>query len=89
MIYGCRVRDSVGLNSTVLVEAQPLSFTVLYFPSAMYPICIPNGPFTVQEGATVNMSCTTEIGNPPVTMQILTSSVSLCMGLTIEILKNK
>ncbi|XP_071805428.1 uncharacterized protein [Asterias amurensis] len=75
VIYGCRVRDSIGLSSTVLVEAQSLSFTVLYFPSAIYPICIPNGPFTVQEGATVNMSCTTENGNPSVTMQIIASSV--------------
>ncbi|XP_071805432.1 uncharacterized protein [Asterias amurensis] len=75
VVYGCRVRDSVETNSTSVVEAQPLSFTVLYFPSAMYPICIPDGPFTVQEGTTVNMSCTTEIGNPPVQKQILTSSV--------------
>ncbi|XP_071805637.1 uncharacterized protein [Asterias amurensis] len=73
--FGCQVRNSVGLSSTVWAEAQPLSLTVLYFPSAMYPICIPNGPFTVQEGATVNLSCATEIGNPPVQMQILTSSV--------------
>ncbi len=41
----------------------------------MHPICIPDGPFTVQEGTTVNISCNTEIGNPDVQMQILTSSV--------------
>ncbi len=75
VIYGCRVRESVELNSTVLLEAQTISFEVLYFPSAMYPICFPDGPFTVQEGTTVNINCTTEIGNPDVQMHLLTSSV--------------
>ncbi|XP_071805575.1 uncharacterized protein [Asterias amurensis] len=76
VVYGCRVRNSVGLNSTVVVQARPLSFSVLYFPSATYPFCFPNGPYTVQEGTIVNMSCTTGIGNPQVQMQIVTSSVT-------------
>ncbi len=75
VFYGCRVRDSAGLNSTLVVEAQHLYLTVLYFPSAMYPICFPDGPFTAREGMTVNMSCTTELGNPVVQMQILTTRV--------------
>ncbi|XP_071805863.1 uncharacterized protein [Asterias amurensis] len=75
VIYGCRGRDSLELSSSVMVQSQPLPFSMLYFPSAMYPICNHDGPFTVQEGTIVNMSCTTEIGNPPVQMQILTSSV--------------
>ncbi|XP_071805531.1 uncharacterized protein [Asterias amurensis] len=75
VIYGCRWWYSLDQRISVMVRSQPLSFSVLYFPSAMYPICNHDGPFTVQEGTIVNMSCTTEIGNPPVQMQILTSSV--------------
>ncbi len=72
--YSCIVRDSQNTNKAVI--SRSIYLTVLYFPSAMYPICIPDGPVTVQEGTTVNMSCTTEIGNPALQMQILTSSTS-------------
>ncbi|XP_033642191.1 uncharacterized protein LOC117302374 [Asterias rubens] len=67
--YGCRLSNSSGMIITAAIERNSLSFTVVDFPSA---ICIPNGP---QEGTTVNISCTTEVGNPSGTMQILTSSV--------------
>ncbi|XP_071804778.1 uncharacterized protein [Asterias amurensis] len=81
-VFGCQVRDSSNL--TVVVEAETVTLTVLYFPSAMYPICTPNGPFTVQEGTTVNMSCTAEIGNPPVQMQFITNSTSHASTCNID-----
>ena len=72
--YGCRLRDYI--TSIILDESHPgIAFTVLYFPSAMYPKCNPDGPVTVQDGTALHMRCTTELGNPPVQMQILTSSV--------------
>ncbi len=60
--YSCIVRDSQNMNIAVI--SRSIFHTVLYFPFAIYPICIPDGPFTALEGATVNMSCTTEKGSP-------------------------
>ena len=84
--YTCRVKDSEGINGNIVVQ-RSLYLKVYYFPSAMYPICFPNGPFTVQEGTTQHMNCTSEIGNPLVHIQIMpcpATAIYPWMYLTID-----
>ncbi|XP_033642557.1 uncharacterized protein LOC117302677 [Asterias rubens] len=82
--FTCRLR-LLG----VIIATDSLLLPVLYFPSAIYPICFPNGPLTVQEGATVNMSCTTERGNPPVQVLISSSSTNNVIRIPTADLKGE
>ena len=72
--YTCRLKISVEMDSDTLAAAN-INLNVYYFPSDMYPICLPYGPFTVQEGTTQSMNCTSEIGNPPLQMEIWTQDI--------------
>ncbi|XP_071805729.1 uncharacterized protein [Asterias amurensis] len=58
--YSC---IAFNLNNNVSLASAAVFVSVRYFPATID--CFPDGPVTVQEGVTLGMSCTTEIGNPP------------------------
>ncbi|XP_033641773.1 uncharacterized protein LOC117302085 [Asterias rubens] len=58
--YSC---IAYNVNNNVSLASAAVFVSVSYFPATID--CFPDGPVTVQEGVTLGMSCTTEIGNPP------------------------
>ncbi|XP_038074128.1 uncharacterized protein LOC119742160 isoform X2 [Patiria miniata] len=71
-LFECRVSQ----NGNQVSAPYPI-LTVRYFPSDLYPICAPSGSFTVPEGATLLMNCTTEPGYPLVWVEIIQSTVGV------------
>ena len=62
-IYTC----SVFSGNTVVTEGQ-VEVNVQYYPSSSYPICIPSDVNNVIEGKPFMLNCTSEKGNPTVSV---------------------
>ena len=63
-LYSCKV---VNTEKTLKVAESKLNITVHYFPSD--PICSQIKQLEVLEGTTISMNCTSEIGNPSVSIK--------------------
>ncbi|XP_033642387.1 uncharacterized protein LOC117302524 [Asterias rubens] len=85
--FTCRIDDtgSEMMSNNPLLSSN-INLNVHYFPSPMYPICFPNGPFTVQEGTLQHLSCTSEKGNPAVNVELLpTPSTAIYLWMFSDI----
>ncbi|XP_071805753.1 uncharacterized protein [Asterias amurensis] len=82
----CRINDIGSEMMSGNLPSGNINLNVYYFPSPMYPICFPDGPFTVQEGTLQHLSCTTEKGNPTVNMELLpTPSTAILLWMFSDI----
>ncbi|XP_038062099.1 uncharacterized protein LOC119732596 [Patiria miniata] len=62
----CEVTDGLKL----LLSTSSVAVSVLYFPSAPFPVCSPAGPITVDPGTELNLRCSSDSGNSAVTMEV-------------------
>ncbi|XP_071800044.1 uncharacterized protein [Asterias amurensis] len=68
--YVCRVNDPLLIGGNTIVATSSVTLSVLYFPSASFPMCSPAGPITVHAGTELDMRCSSESSHGTVTMTI-------------------
>ncbi|XP_071800040.1 uncharacterized protein [Asterias amurensis] len=68
--YVCNVNDPMQGGGYDIVATSSLTLSVLYFPSASFPMCSPAGPITVDAGTKLDMRCSSESSHGTVTMTI-------------------
>ncbi|XP_022090402.1 uncharacterized protein LOC110979148 isoform X1 [Acanthaster planci] len=71
--YICHVREPLLRGGTVSVANSTIRLRV-YSSSESFPICSPDGPITVDEGAQLYMSCASDAGNPSIMISPFSSS---------------
>ena len=66
--YVCKVVDVIGSNPDL--PSSSVTIDILYFPSDTDPVCSPiAGQVLVEAGKELVLNCSSEIGNPVVTIQ--------------------
>ncbi|XP_071796165.1 uncharacterized protein [Asterias amurensis] len=68
--YVCNVNDPIQGGGNTIVAESSVTLSVLYFPSASFPMCSPAGPITVDAGTELDMRCSSESSHGTVTMTI-------------------
>ncbi|XP_071800046.1 uncharacterized protein [Asterias amurensis] len=68
--YVCNVNDPIQGGGHTIVATSSVTLSVLYFPSASFPMCSPAGPITVDAGTVLDMRCSSESSHVTVTMTI-------------------
>ncbi|XP_071796050.1 uncharacterized protein [Asterias amurensis] len=68
--YVCNVVYPIPTGGHTIVASSSVTLSVLYFPSASFPMCSPAGPITVDAGTELDMSCSSESSHGTVTMTI-------------------
>ncbi|XP_071800031.1 uncharacterized protein [Asterias amurensis] len=68
--YVCNVNYRIQGGGYTIVASSSVTLSVLYFPSASFPMCSPAGPITVDAGTELDMSCSSESSHGTVTMTI-------------------
>ncbi|XP_071800037.1 uncharacterized protein [Asterias amurensis] len=68
--YVCNVNDPLPGGGNTIVATSSVTLSVLYFPSASFPMCSPAGPITVDAGTVLDMRCSSESSHGTVTMTI-------------------
>ncbi|XP_071800038.1 uncharacterized protein [Asterias amurensis] len=68
--YVCIVNDPLSIGGGLVVATSNVTLSVLYFPSASFPMCSPAGPITVDAGTELDMRCSSESSHGTVTMTI-------------------
>ncbi|XP_071796081.1 uncharacterized protein [Asterias amurensis] len=68
--FVCTVNDPIPTGGNDIVATSSVTLSVLYFPSAPFPMCSPAGPITVDAGTELDMRCSSESSHGTVTMTI-------------------
>ncbi|XP_033636833.1 uncharacterized protein LOC117297795 [Asterias rubens] len=68
--YVCNVNDPMQSGGNTIVATSNVTLSVLYFPSASFPMCSPAGPITVDAWTELDMRCSSESSHGTVTMTI-------------------
>ncbi|XP_071796318.1 uncharacterized protein [Asterias amurensis] len=69
--YVCNVKDPLPGGGNTIVATSSETLSVLYFPSASFPMCSPAGPIAVDAGTELDMRCSSESSHGTVTMTII------------------
>ncbi|XP_071800045.1 uncharacterized protein [Asterias amurensis] len=68
--YVCNANEPIPTGGNDIVATSSVTLSVLYFPSASFPMCSPAGPITVDAGTELDMRCSSESSHGTVTMTI-------------------
>ncbi|XP_071800033.1 uncharacterized protein [Asterias amurensis] len=68
--YVCHINDPISIGGNTIVARSSVTLSVLYFPSASFPMCSPAGPITVDAWTELDMRCSSESSHGRVTMTI-------------------
>ena len=65
--YVCKIRDIVGILTDLPSDSIHLEFS--YFPDKSDPVCLSDNPSIVTVGSNVTLTCSSEIGSPPILIE--------------------
>ena len=75
-VYICNLKVFKPDGGSIIYASDNVSLTIPYFPDSS-PVCSPNGPFIVTLGEHVHLSCTSELGYPPITILVMQNSINV------------